>query len=177
MLTALEREKLILNYIPLANKLAWEKNKKTPKCVGIDELKSAAYFGLVDAANKYDQKHGVAFGLYARFRILGEMCDYLRELGWTSKSIGVFSLDESLLPFQSEVKRNYLLELFEKLTKSTNAIGKRTMKMYYIDNRTMREIALCEGLSESRISQIIAACKSEIKSKFDERKLQEEYAY
>jgi DNA-directed RNA polymerase specialized sigma subunit len=47
-------EKLVVDYIPLASKLAWQKSMTTPQSVTFDELKSAAYMGLVDAASKFD---------------------------------------------------------------------------------------------------------------------------
>jgi RNA polymerase sigma factor (sigma-70 family) len=172
----IERNELILNYLSLANKLAYIKGKNTPKCVTIDELKSAAYMGLVDAAKKYRQEHGVSFGVYAKFRILGEMADYLRELRWAGrKPIVIQTLDErsSDIPIVNTTYGN-LLELFEKITKFLTDIEKRVMKLYYIDKRSMREVAHLEGLSESRISQIICQSKTRIQDDFNWQELQEE---
>ena len=81
-----ERNTLILDYLPLANKLAWKKWRLTPPSVDIDELKSAAYFGLVDSAEKYNVNRGVSFAVYASIRIHGAICDYLRELSWGPRS-------------------------------------------------------------------------------------------
>ena len=70
---------LVLNFIPLAHKIAFERARKLPKRITIDELKSAAYMGLVDAASKSD---GSGFSSYASLRINGEITDYLRSLQW-----------------------------------------------------------------------------------------------
>jgi RNA polymerase sigma factor FliA len=78
-MTIEERNELITNYIPLANKLAFQKNKFVSKNLSIDELKSAAYMGLVDAANKFNLKYKCSFSTYAKIRILGEICDFIKK--------------------------------------------------------------------------------------------------
>jgi DNA-directed RNA polymerase specialized sigma subunit len=80
------RDELFNQYIPLANKLACKKHKEMPKCVQLDELKSAAYFGLLDAATKYNQDKHSQFPMYARIRILGEINDYLRRCTWGGRN-------------------------------------------------------------------------------------------
>lgn len=71
MLT-LEQNDLILKYLHFAEKLAKKYSQFRD-----DELKSAAYVGLIDAAIKYNGKSN--FSTYARFRINGAMKDYLRK--------------------------------------------------------------------------------------------------
>lgn len=44
----------------------------------IDELESAGYEGLVQAALRYDPESGVAFGAFAHYRIRGAMIDWFR---------------------------------------------------------------------------------------------------
>lgn len=78
-MTIEERNELVIKYIPLANKLAFQKNKFTSKNICFDELKSAAYMGLVNAANKFDKKYNCSFYTYAKIRILGEICDFIRK--------------------------------------------------------------------------------------------------
>jgi RNA polymerase sigma factor (sigma-70 family) len=176
-MTTKEREQLVLDYLPLANKLAWTKNNRTPRSVTIDELKSAAYFGLVDAASRYKPKYGVAFGPFARFRICGEMADYLRELSWGKRqSIQMVSIDESngnqgswadtlRCPVRCDPN-----DFFDLVTESLADLGKRIVKMYYVDRRTLREIGTVEGLSESRISQLLSKYRDLIRSELDNEK-------
>lgn len=166
-------EQLIINYLPLANKIAWRKNRVTPKCVTIDELKSAAYMGLVDAANRFNPKLGVSFGLYAGIRISGEISDYLRELKWFNAA-KVEPLDITLEVSKEETT---LSGEFEKLvTKPLNAIGKRMLKSYYIDGRSMKEIGDEENISESRVSQILKQCRSTIAKQYSKYELYQELA-
>ena len=75
-------KQLVIDYMPLADNLAKKKSQSVPKSISLDELKSAAYMGLVDAASKFDDKKGVPFSCYARIRISGEMKDYLRSLSY-----------------------------------------------------------------------------------------------
>jgi RNA polymerase sigma factor (sigma-70 family) len=44
----------------------------------VDELESAGYEGLVQAALRYDPESGVAFGAFAHYRIRGAMIDWFR---------------------------------------------------------------------------------------------------
>jgi RNA polymerase sigma factor for flagellar operon FliA len=78
-MTIKERNELITNYIPLANKLAFQKNKFVSKNITFEELKSAAYMGLVDAAIRFDNKRNCSFFSYAKIRISGEICDFIRK--------------------------------------------------------------------------------------------------
>jgi len=83
---------LILNHMFLAQKIAKSKKKKI-SCVSYEELESAAYLGLVEAANLYDSKENDCFAAYAVFRIIGAVQDYLRELSWGSRANPVKMLD------------------------------------------------------------------------------------
>jgi len=75
---------LIIENIHLADILA-AKFKKQFFLVSYDELQSAAYLGLVEAANKFRLDQKASFKSFARFRIIGAMRDYLREIRWGSR--------------------------------------------------------------------------------------------
>lgn len=163
-----KRNQLIEDYIPLANSLAWKKYQSTPSCVEFDDLKAAAYMGLVDAASRYDDSLGISFGVYSRRRIWGEICDYLRELRWGGKTNAqVVYLDASVCAclqskneFLDIVTTN---EFFDLFTKGLNELANRIVRMYYMEGYSMNEIGGMEKLSESRISQILKDCRDKIK--------------
>ena len=136
-MTTEEREKLILDYLQLANKLEGTKNKRTPRSVTIDELQSAAYFGLVDAASRYKRRYGVSFGPFARFRICGEMVDYLRGLSWGGRNpVGMVSIDDfngdkcSLSEILQCSRKCDPIDFFDQVTESLSGLARRIVKMY-----------------------------------------------
>ena len=166
-----ERNMLIENYIPLANKMAWNKSRATPKSVDFEALQSAAYYGLVDAANKYNSP-SVSFGTYARFRIAGEMCDYLREVAWGTRNypfipLSIHTPELSDILWQEDESPN---EFFYKVTSNLGNMACRVVGSY-CSGYTLREIGEQIGLCESRISQILTQAKRSIRSDFSQEEL------
>lgn len=170
-----KRDELFNQYLPLANKIACKKQRDMPKCVQLEELKSAAYFGLLDAATKYNPAKHDQFPVYARIRILGEINDYLRRCTWGGRNrqfygwsldVPVYGcrsrrpvpLDEGLTNLP-EVANTEAEEFFMDLTKSLPQKVRNILRYYYLDNLTMKEISLIEGLCESRVSQLMSHYK------------------
>ena len=75
---------LIINHMSLAEKIAKSKKRKLSH-VSYEELVSAAYLGLVEAASNYKSNENDCFAAYAIWRIIGAVRDYLRELSWGSR--------------------------------------------------------------------------------------------
>ena len=173
-----QRDKLFQQYMPLANKIACRKQRDMPRCVQLEELKSAAYFGLLDAATKYDEKKHDQFPVYARIRILGEINDYLRRCTWGGRNRQFYgwSLDvpvygsrsrrpvplEESLTEMLEMSQTEREELFADLTKSLPQKVRNIMRYYYLDGLTMKEISFIEDLCESRVSQLMSHYKQQL---------------
>lgn len=164
-----ERNKLIEAYLPLAHKLAFEKKKHLPNNIDFEDLKSAAYYGLVDAAVKFNNEKSNFFGAYAKFRILGEIYDFVRKSYLNQKRYSV-SLDEdddngetlaSNLP-QGEPCKDFN-EIFDEATKTLSNQNKKIIMMYFLDDLSLKEIGRKIGVSESRVSQILKQSKEEIR--------------
>lgn len=171
--------KLVEQYIPLANKLAYQKKKTLPKFVDIEEIKSAAYLGLVEAASRFKPKMGVKFSTFAYIRIFGSICDYIRSQGWIKKGDlrPVFSLEMSLNEqecclketIESRVDRFLdVIEYFDFITFNMNEDVKSIIKEYFIENYSMKDIGKKRNLSEGRISQLIKSQKNLIKKRLFE---------
>lgn len=163
-------KKLIIDYIPLANKIAFQYFKKTPKKIFFEEIKSFAYLGLTDAANKYDPQKG-SFSNYAKIRISGSIKDNLKELikidRIENSEQDVFEEKISFTKFNIEV-----FDFFDLICqKINNDIDKSIIKMYFIENKTMKEIGIVNEISESRVSQILKKSLKQIKSKFSKEDL------
>jgi RNA polymerase sigma factor for flagellar operon FliA len=84
------KKELILSNINLANKMASSK-KRLLSHVHYEDLQSAAYLGLVEAANNFDNNKNVCFEIFATWRIKGAIKDYLREINWGTRRKPVFA--------------------------------------------------------------------------------------
>ena len=154
MLTLTERNDLITSHLSFADCLASAQFKKTPACVQWDELQSAAYMGLCDAAAKYDGSK--PFKVYATFRIFGEIKDYLRTLYWAGRgqSVKVSSWDESY-DYAAETEPESFDEFFDGISKNLSPIGKKVLRMYYAEDLTIKQIAEQVNLSATRVFQLL----------------------
>jgi RNA polymerase sigma factor (sigma-70 family) len=179
-------QQLAEQYISLANKLAYQRKKTLPKFIDIEELKSAAYLGLVEAASRYKPEIGVTFSTFAYPRIFGAIHDYIREQGWLKRGdlTPVLSLDEPVsasdncaLKDTIEAKpQDDTEECFEVITLHLDAQAKAVLRYYFIDDYSMKEVGEKFGVSESRISQLIKLYKRKVQSHWAESELRSELA-
>jgi RNA polymerase sigma factor FliA len=70
---------LIESHISYAHAVAAELLARFPSHVDRQDVRAAAEYGLVQAANAYDASKGVAFTTFAYYRIRGAVFDLLRE--------------------------------------------------------------------------------------------------
>lgn len=141
--------KLIIDHMPLANKIAWKYKKIIPSFISFEEIQSIAYFGLVDAASRYRTEKG-KFSSFAFIRITGEIKDFIKKN--IKKSVEISIQDEEIEAKNSCDVENRDFIFF--LTKSLNPIAKRIINLYYIENKSMKEIGVILNLSEGRVSQM-----------------------
>ena len=177
-------QKLVEQYIPLANKLAYNKKKTLPNFVDIEELKSAAYMGLVEAASRFNPDLGVQFSTFAYPRVFGAIHDYLREMGWGKRSepVQMYSLDATIKTDDGECRQGDLLEakkennsedFMEVITITLDEQAERVLHHYFIDDLSLKEVGVKFGVSESRVSQLIKQYKDRIRSDWNEQELRE----
>lgn len=157
-LTTQERHSLILANISLADKIAKSKKRKLSH-ISLDELKSAAYLGLVEAANSYQNSKNDCFAAYAVWRIIGSVKDFLRELSWGTRSNNVkMSVIQDDQVFQEKTTECNFDEIISYLPD----LNKTILKLYYQDGYKLKEIANGIGVHESRISQILSDSRSKL---------------
>jgi RNA polymerase sigma factor for flagellar operon FliA len=82
-----QSDELVTANLPLVGYLVSEVLARVPAHVRRDDLTSAGYLALVQAARAYDPERGVPFGRYAAMRIRGALVDDLRTLDWASRSV------------------------------------------------------------------------------------------
>lgn len=78
-------EELIVTWMPLARSIAYEYLARAPRHVDRDDVISAAFLGLVEAAHRYDPANPVPFARYAPLRIRGAIADSARAADPLSK--------------------------------------------------------------------------------------------
>ena len=179
-------QELVERYIPLANKLAYKKKRSLPNFVDVEELKSAAYLGLVEAASRFDPERGVAFSTFDYPRVFGAIQDYLREQGWGKKTEpkSAVSLDSEMDAgegcalkdlIEAKPERNDD-EFIEVVTQNLDKQAKAVLRHYFVDAYSMKEVGEKFGVSESRISQLIKRYKDQIRSDWNSVDLRFELA-
>lgn len=80
-----ERERLILDNLPIVRRIALRMRKRLPKFIRLDDLLSAGAVGLIEAVDSFDPQKGAKLETFAGFRILGAMLDNRRQSDWASR--------------------------------------------------------------------------------------------
>src|SRR5450432_2231061 len=81
-----ERDQLVRDNLSLVQAIARKLKKQITACIDFDDLIGYGSKGLIEAAERFDPKHGVAFTTFAYYRIRGAMLDGLRTMGWYSSA-------------------------------------------------------------------------------------------
>ena len=84
-----DRDALIEQHRSYVRALAIKVMKTLPVPVELNDLMAYGDLGLVEAAERYDPRRGVAFATFAHYRIKGAIYDGLREMGYYSRSTNV----------------------------------------------------------------------------------------
>jgi RNA polymerase sigma factor FliA len=82
-----QRDRLVKTHMDFAEYVVQRMRSQLPVFISIDELKSAAIYGLMEAAGRFDPGRGVLFKTYAETRIRGAIMDEVRKMDWFSRSM------------------------------------------------------------------------------------------
>ena len=163
-----EKEKLVLNNMGLAYKLASSYFRKFSGVYELDDLKSVAYIGLMKAVNTFNPELNYQFSTYAYACIRTEICNYLSDnkkflgqmyfedpITTKSKDSDDYKLGDTIAdPFNLEesvegtINCSMLLEEINKLPGRYPEILKYRMR-----GMTFVEIGKLFGLSQPTISK------------------------
>ncbi|HEV2861558.1 MAG TPA: sigma-70 family RNA polymerase sigma factor [Pyrinomonadaceae bacterium] len=86
---ASDRDALIEQHRSYARALAIKVMRTLPSSVELSDLVAYGEVGLIEAAERYDPRRGVAFSTFAHYRIKGAIYDGLREMGYFSRQGGL----------------------------------------------------------------------------------------
>jgi RNA polymerase sigma factor FliA len=81
-----EKNQLVEQHLSLVQAIARKLKKTLGARIEYDDLVAYGSKGLVEAADRYDARPGVAFTTFAYYRIRGAMFDGLRTMGWYSRA-------------------------------------------------------------------------------------------
>lgn len=82
-----DTDALVTGHMALVGHIVRESMGRLPGHVNRDDLTSAGFTALVQAARSYDDSRGVPFTRYAATRIRGAILDELRGIDWASRSV------------------------------------------------------------------------------------------
>lgn len=176
-----KQNQLIQDNIELASYLASSFKRRVPRHITHDELKSAAYLGLVKAAKKYDESRDVAFEKYASTMMYFEILDFLQERRWGNKrkntpisnmvSINAQGRKEkSILDFcmgDSDIDFSHTNDIFQSFKKYVSERELSFLVDYYVNEKNMTEMSKEHGISGSRMQQIIDRARNKIRKRFE----------
>jgi RNA polymerase sigma factor for flagellar operon FliA len=81
-----DRDRLVEQHLSLVQSVARKLKKQITARIDFDDLVGYGSKGLIEAAERFDPRHGVAFSTFAYYRIRGAMLDGLRTMGWYSRA-------------------------------------------------------------------------------------------
>jgi RNA polymerase sigma factor for flagellar operon FliA len=81
------RNQIIEQYLPLVDYLSERMAERLPRCVDVDEVRSAGVLGLMDAVEGFDLTRGIKFETYCSLRVRGSILDELRSRDWVPRLV------------------------------------------------------------------------------------------
>lgn len=171
------KDNLVVDNIYLANRLAYKAFKQMPPWIDLDDVKSEALIGLVQAAQRFDPAKGANFQTFATIRIKGAILDFQRSEDTVSRQQRKQIKQGTLLTQQVTIEQwpvtengddvefpdckpdtlqDFNIDLIKALAKLTDR-EKRVLVSYFFEGIPMHQIGKQEGICESRISQLMSA--------------------
>jgi RNA polymerase sigma factor (sigma-70 family) len=158
---------LAVRHLPLARALAWRAVRLGTN--EREELESAAYMALVEAALTFDPSRKVNFATYARYRIRGAIRDYRRLVlseGWrgdpahrpvfetlrgNSEELGRVLGSEPDRPVGAEIES---IEAVERWLRRLPRAQAAACRLIYLQGMSQDEAAAFLGCSKSYMSRL-----------------------
>jgi len=178
----------IEDYIYLVKQIARSMKRTLPPQVDVEDLESAGYLGLIDAAGKYDSSRKTKFATYATPRIRGAIGDELRRVDWVPrlvrqrKEVPIFMAhfsdisrlssnddDDNNSGFVVEdngvdqIKRIDMKLRMKEAILQLKPKYQEAVYLYYFDGWTLKEAARYMGTTESRVCQILKRARPILK--------------
>ena len=134
-MTALERESLIVNTLPLIKQIAHKMAMRLPATLEMRDLVNAGVLGLLDAIDKFAPERGVKFKTYAEVRIRGAILDRDRTIPYDFASSAITFVRQALRPPAAEPQVKNILRNMQWQTWSPRS-ALRTAQCCFRRSRT-----------------------------------------
>jgi RNA polymerase sporulation-specific sigma factor len=162
------RKRIIESYQPLVFKLAMK--WRLSESVMLDTIQEGT-IGLIEAVESYDENRGVAFSLFASYRIRGRMINYLKkEKGFEcvqldspvySKNNGeektdafIDLLQDDSVEVTEKAEQNYLLAELKAAFERLPAREQLVLNAVYLNESEPKELAATMGMSLSYVYRL-----------------------
>jgi RNA polymerase sigma factor for flagellar operon FliA len=143
-----EKSALVERHLPLVRAIALKVKRTLSASIDVEDLIGYGSKGLVEAAERFDPRHGVAFSTFAYYRIRGAMFDGLRTMGWYSRA--------DYARYRAEERANEYLRSQAERDGAARAEGKEPAAA----RETLAEIAgLLSGVAAVHITSLEAATR------------------
>lgn len=175
---------LVLDNEKLAYLMAHKYKQKVSSFIEFDDLKSTCLFGLVKAANSFDNSKGSKFSTYACKVIQNEILMLIRK---ESKNTRTFSLDSIItddVTYVELISDDYNLEQqffnsmeVDLLIKYIDELPGRLKWIinYKLKGLTQQQIAEKLDISQAQVSRLYCQAINRLRRKFDKEKNNNEY--
>ena len=78
----MDRKRLVSDNLPYVRAIAARIKDQLPREIEFDDLVAYGTQGLLEAAERFDGRHGASFTTFAYYRVRGAIFDGLRGMGW-----------------------------------------------------------------------------------------------
>jgi RNA polymerase sigma factor for flagellar operon FliA len=147
------RNRLVLEHLFLPRRVALRLCRVFPRWVDADELISEGVAALIGAAVRHDPLRRVPFARYATRRIRGAMLEAIERRLRGPETLGSrcnFPVEDPRL-----ARVDSRCDAHALLVRVGCARRRVVLRMYFLDQMTMKRIARRLGITEARVSQLV----------------------
>lgn len=172
-MTPQERERAILDGLPIAHETAWRLHSLFP-LVPRDELTGCANLALVEAVDAYS---GGALSQWLQFKTRCLAIDELRREGYADQAGRITRLRFEQFPLQPNGRLADFQALgptpeqacvraeIPRLVDGLWGPARTAMRMFYFDDQTRQQCGETLGVSASRIGQLLASARAVLRKR------------
>lgn len=154
------RNRLVMDHLPMAGKIAGRLLRRLPGCMDRDDLIQAGAMALVECAHRFDESRGVPFEAYVLRRVKGAMLDELRRRDRNGGLPPDEDCELQELPARNETRpdeifrRREIGEVMDWAIDALPAKERTILERHYRGEIKLRLIGETLGISPEWVSQL-----------------------